>query len=65
MTQYNKAFAGGAAVAVSSIIIWILQEYGGADIPPAIQASLTTVIAGVVVWAVPNVQKAVDKVTGD
>lgn len=54
--NYNKATYGGLAVALTSVLVFIAQ-YFGYEIPAEIQGAITTLIAPLVVWAIPNKPK--------
>lgn len=40
----NKVFAGGAAGAISVIIIWAAKTYGQVEIPPEVAVAIVAVI---------------------
>lgn len=62
ITSVNKAWIGGI---VAALVPWLMLDVLQLEIPGEAMLAINAVVVAVVVWAVPNVQKAVDKVTGD
>jgi len=52
-TPQRKVVAGGATGALSSIVVWLLQQQG-IDVPPEIAVAITTLLSFVVSYLVPN-----------
>ena len=50
----RKVVAGGFAGAVVVVAVWCLRTFAAFEMPPEIAAALTTVVAGLVAYFVPN-----------
>lgn len=49
-----KAIGAGLAGAITTIMVWALNTYGGAAIPDFVQGAFTTVIGTALVYYIPN-----------
>lgn len=49
-----KVIAGTLGGAASTIFLWLLSYYGGIDLPPEVAAAVTTIIAAIVAYLVPE-----------
>jgi putative flippase GtrA len=49
----RKVVAGGATGALSSIVVWLLQQQG-VDVPPEIAVAITTLLSFIVSYWVPS-----------
>ena len=62
ITSVNKAWVGGI---VAALVPWLMLDVLQLDVPGEVMLAINAIVVALVVWAVPNVQKAVDKVTND
>ena len=62
ITQFNKAYIGGI---VAAIVPWLLVDLLQLQIPGEVMMAINGLVVAVVVWAVPNIQKAVDNIGGE
>ena len=46
MSRYNKAFQGGLGAAVAAILSWMVEQFGGVQIPVEITGAAAVVLAG-------------------
>lgn len=54
MTPERKVTAGGLAGAVTVILAWVLEEFAGVTLPPAVVAAGTTALMFATSYFVPN-----------
>lgn len=47
MKKYNKAFQGGAGAAVGYLIVWAIETFTTAPVPPGIDLAIAALLAGV------------------
>lgn len=52
-----KAIAGGIAVPVSQIVVWVLTGPLALEVPEEIQTAIAALVVALVVWLVPNKEK--------
>lgn len=49
----NKVSAGILAGAIVAIVAWVLQQFGGIELPSGVQGALIVIISGLVSYFVP------------
>lgn len=54
LTPTPKVAAGAFAGALTTLIVWGLQQYAGITLPAEVAASLTTILSFAVAWITPN-----------
>lgn len=57
VTSINKAWLGGI---VAAIVPYILNDLLQLQMPPEVLMAVNGVVVAIAVWAIPNVQKAID-----
>jgi len=46
----GAAAGGGTAVAITVILVWVVREFWGIDIPAEVSAAIAVVLASVGAW---------------
>jgi len=49
----TKVYASGAAGAVVTILMWVLKQYAGIEMPQDVAAALTVLIMTIAAWVTP------------
>jgi hypothetical protein len=49
----NKVLASTLGGAITVILVWLLNTYAGADVPPEVAQSFTVIVTAVIAYAVP------------
>jgi uncharacterized membrane protein len=49
-----KVAAASIAAAVGAILIWLVEHYGGVDLPPPVEAAIVVVLTFVAGYVVPE-----------
>ena len=50
----RKVGSGALAGALSIVLVWVIQTYGGQQIPAEVASAGTTILSFIVSWLVPE-----------
>ena len=51
----NQAMTnGGIAIAISTLLAWLVSEFGGVQIPAEVSAALATIVGFLIGWRTPT-----------
>ena len=49
----NKVVASALAGAITVIVVWLLNKYATADVPPEVAQSFTVIVTALIAYVVP------------